>query len=92
MPDLETFFVVIYTIVDDIYKRALAPLIGNRNGPEPDFIDSEVTTLSVMAELLGVDSERSFIGFVRKNFWYLFPNLLLSLENFSLIFSRTVGR
>lgn len=75
MLDLETIFVAVYTIVDDIYKEVLAPLIGNRNGPEPDFSDSEVITLSLVAEFLGIDSERSFIGFVRKNFPYLFPNL-----------------
>jgi len=28
MLDLETFFVAVYTVVDDIYKEVVAPLIG----------------------------------------------------------------
>lgn len=40
MPDLETLFIAVYTIVDNIYKETLVPLIGNRNGPEPDLDDS----------------------------------------------------
>ena len=75
MLDLETFFIAVYTVVDDIYKEAVAPLIGNRNGPEPRFSDSELITLSLVAEFLGIDSERAFLSFVRKNFSYLFPDL-----------------
>jgi len=73
MLDLETFFIAVYTVVDDIYKEAAFPLIGNRNGPEPHFSDSEVITLSLVAEFLGIDSERAFLSFIRKNFSYLFP-------------------
>jgi len=34
---LELLLVAIYTIVDDIYKETLIPIIESRNGPEPDF-------------------------------------------------------
>ncbi len=61
--------------MDDIYKETLASLTGKRNGPEPNFSDSELITLSLVAEFLGMDSERAFLGFVRKNFLYLFPDL-----------------
>jgi len=44
MLGLETFFVAVYTVVDDIYKEVAFPFIGNRNGPELRFSDSEVIT------------------------------------------------
>lgn len=76
---LEDLFIVVYVIVDDLYKKTVPKNIqdrGKKNNAEPLLSDSEVITISLVGELLGIDSEKAWLGFVRKNLVYLFPNLL----------------
>lgn len=76
---LEDLFVAVYVIVDDLYKKIVPKDIqdrGKKNNAEPILSDSEVITIGLVGELLGIDSERAWLGFVKKNCSYLFPNLL----------------
>ena len=36
---------------------------------------SEIITLSICSELIGIDSENAWYSFVKRNYWHLFPNL-----------------
>lgn len=77
MKDLETLFTTVYVLVDDQYKRILKEYPRLRtSGPEPEFSDSEVITLALMAELTGNDSENAWIPYVTKNYRYLFPQII----------------
>ena len=49
---------------------------GQRNGCPPTLSDSEVITIALLGELLGMDSEKAWYGFVRKNCRALFPQFL----------------
>lgn len=37
--------------------------------------DSEIITLSICSELIGIDSEKAWYSFVKRNYRHLFPNL-----------------
>ena len=37
--------------------------------------DSEIMTISICGELIGIDSENSWYSFVKRNYHHLFPNL-----------------
>lgn len=77
MKDLETLFTIIYVLVDDQYKMITKEYHRLRaSGPEPEFSDSEVITLALMAELTGNDSENAWIPYVTKNYKYLFPQII----------------
>lgn len=76
---LDMLFTIVYTLVDDLYQQAVPASIrhrGQRNGCPPTLSDSEVITIALVGELLGMDSEKAWYGLVRKNYRALFPQLL----------------
>lgn len=74
---LEDVFLVVFCYVDDLYHELVPEAIRRRSQYERiECSDSEVITLSIMQEALSMDSEESFLRFVRKNYLHLFPRLL----------------
>jgi len=77
MNDIETMFTAVYTLVDDQCKGIVNSYSQLRaSGPEPEFSDSEVITLALMAELTKNDSENAWIPYVTKNHRHLFPKII----------------
>jgi len=64
----------VYVLVDEQYQRVAAPY-DRRPGPRPAFTDSEVITLTLVAELLGLDEETAFLAYVGRHHRALFPLL-----------------
>jgi hypothetical protein len=73
---LDTFLSVLYAIVDDLYQIGCVPLLLPKPGPQPELSDSEVLTLTLAQQLLGFETERSFLSFAVGNLRHLFPRLL----------------
>lgn len=65
---------VAYVLVDDLY-RLLAPPPDRRPGPRAAFSDSEVITLTLVAELVGMDEETRFLAYLERQYRALFPRL-----------------
>lgn len=63
-----------YVIVDELYHALAAPH-DRRPGPRSQFSDSEVITLTLVAELLGLDEESAFLRYLARNHPTLFPRL-----------------
>ena len=63
-----------YVVVDDLYRAQVAPL-DRRPGPAAGCTDSEVITLTLVAELVGLDEEVAFLAYLRRNHPTLFPRL-----------------
>src|SRR5919199_5750600 len=61
-------------IVDELYQLVVAPH-DHRPGYRSDFSDSEVLTLTLVAELIGMDEEKAFLAYVQRNHRALFPRL-----------------
>lgn len=73
---IEDMFLLVFCFIDDLYNEHVPALIRRRSQYERiECSDSEVLTLSVMQEALSMDSEESFLRFVRKNYLPLFPLL-----------------
>ncbi len=64
----------VYVIVDELYQAVAAPH-DHRPGPAAELSASEVITLSLVAELVGMDKESRFLAYVRRNHLALFPRL-----------------
>jgi hypothetical protein len=64
----------VYVLVDDLYRAVVAPH-DHRPGPRSAFTDSEVITLTLVAELIGLDEETRLLAYVRRNHRALFPLL-----------------
>lgn len=64
----------IYVLVDELYQVLAAPY-DHRPGPRAAFSDSEVITLTLVAELLGLDEEVAFLAYLNRHHRALFPHL-----------------
>src|SRR2546421_2971914 len=73
--DLDTLIVRVFCLVDD----ALATLLDGRRlrqrGPQPLLSDSEVLTMEVVGEYLGLDQERRMFDYFRRHYSHFFPKL-----------------
>ncbi|MCR2046210.1 IS982 family transposase [Acetatifactor muris] len=72
----EDFILTVYVIVDELYRRYAPPEVTQRrNVLDARLTDSEIITISLCAELAGIDSENAWYSFVKRNYRHLFPNL-----------------
>lgn len=70
--DLSTFVTTVFCIVDD-WLKARQPL--RRRGPEPTLADSEVLSIEVVGEFLGIDTDKGLYEHFRRHHAELFPAL-----------------
>lgn len=72
----EDFILTTFVIIDDLYKK-FAPyqVAHRRNISIAKLSDSEIMTISICGELIGIDSENAWYSFVKRNYHHLFPNL-----------------
>ena len=74
---LEDLFLTVFCLIDDLYQELVPEALRYRSQHRRiEMSDSEVITLSIMQEALSMDSEESFLRFVRRNYLHLFPVLL----------------
>ena len=64
--DLGTFLVALYTIVDDVYQRQVAPQVPRAPGKRPTGSDREVLTLTLCAQWLP-RSERALVRYAQEH-------------------------
>jgi transposase len=72
--DVEEMCTVLYWLVDECYQP-LAQAYDHRPGPPPACSDSELITLSLLAELWSMDEEVAFLAYMRRHWRALFPVL-----------------
>lgn len=74
--DFKDLVTIVYVIIDDIYQEVTPTHIMNRRNISDSILsDSEIITISIVGELLTIDSEKAWHGFCKKNFNDLFPKL-----------------
>ena len=72
----EDFILLVYVIIDDLYQQFAPSVVSQRrNVTTAKMSDSEIITLSICSELIGIDSENAWYSFVKRNYRHLFPNL-----------------
>ena len=73
--DLDTFIVETFCRIDDALKeRSRARPLRSR-GPAPVLADSEVLTLEVVGEFLGLDRDTAIYAYFRRHYGAFFPAL-----------------
>lgn len=71
--DLSTLIVTVFCLIDDRlvdFGRLRA------RGPTPTLFDSEVLTIEVVGEFLGLDEDTRLFAYFRRHYAHFFPNLL----------------
>lgn len=72
----EDLILVIFVLVDDLYKKVVPESVKNRpNIHKAMLSDSEIITIALCGEIMGIDSENAWYSFVKKNYKHLFPQM-----------------
>jgi IS5 family transposase len=72
----EDFILIVFVLIDDLYAEQSPNLIKNRRNIDcAKLSDTETITISICGELIGVDSEKAWFSFVKKNYSHFFPKL-----------------
>jgi hypothetical protein len=74
--DLDAFLVLVYCLVDELYRSKYAALKPRRRGHKPELSDSEVLTLAILCQWQRSRSENRFVGYVLKHWQGYFPRML----------------
>jgi hypothetical protein len=70
--DLSTFIIAVFCLIDD-HIADLGRL--RARGPAPTLFDSEVLTIEVIGEFLGLDEDTELFAYFRRHYAHFFPNL-----------------
>jgi Transposase DDE domain len=70
--DITTFMITVYCFIDDWLKEQQV----RQRGPQPTLSDSEVLTMEVVGEFLGMDEESRLYQYFRWHWSDWFPRLL----------------
>ena len=74
--NLKEVMTIIFVIVDDLYKEVTPTSIRERkNKARAKMSDSEIMTIALTGELMGIDSETAWYNFTKKNYSDLFPSM-----------------
>lgn len=74
--DFGDLMIVVFVLVDDWYKRSIAPQQKARPGAKAEFSDSEMLTLALLMDYVPFPGETQFLGFIAANYGSWFPCLL----------------
>src|SRR5436190_21884458 len=80
--DWGDIFLVWFVMVDDTYQALYHDVPLRQSGPAPRFADSEVITLSLIADTYFHGNEELMVSFVRQHYREFFPQVL-SLSRFN---------
>jgi Transposase DDE domain len=72
---LEDFITEVFCLVDDELKILLPCLPQRSRGPRPRLSDSEVITLEIVGEHLGIDTDKGIWEYFTRHYKKLFPRL-----------------
>ena len=74
--NLTDLFTNIFVIIDDIYNDIIPITVSNRrNIKDSKLSDSEIITISIVGELLTIDSEKAFFSLLKREYKNLFPKI-----------------
>jgi Transposase DDE domain len=68
--DLSTFIVAVFDTCEDFFKER-GPI--RQRGPAPKLSDSEVVTMEIVGEFLGIDTEKGIYTYFGRHYPHYFP-------------------
>ncbi len=73
--DLETFITEVFCSTDDFVQAFCRAHKLRQRGPAPRLADSEVLTIEILGEFLGLDTDQGLFTHFRRHFSHFFPGL-----------------
>ena len=72
--DSDSLVIAVFCLVDDALP-CITPGRLRRRGPRPALCDSEVLTVEVVGEYLGLDRDTEVFSYFRRHYAHFFPKL-----------------
>lgn len=73
--DLDDFIIAVFCLVDETIPQASGGRRLRQRGSQPVLADSEVVTMEVVGEYLGLEQDSTLFAFFRRHYAYCFPAL-----------------
>lgn len=73
--DLDDFIIAVFCLVDEAMPRLLDGRRLRQRGPQPRVADSEVVTMEVVGEYLGLAQDCALFAYFRQHYPHFFPAL-----------------
>jgi hypothetical protein len=73
--DLDTFIIAVFCRIDEAVPRVLNGQRLRQRGPCPRLMDSEVLTMEVVGEYLGLEQDSALFAYFRRHYAHFFPAL-----------------
>lgn len=73
--DLDSFIITAFCLLDDALRDGARHARLRQRGPAPVLADSEVLTIEVVGEYLGLDQDQALYAFFRRHYAHFFPGL-----------------
>src|SRR5215472_13075569 len=73
--DLDTFIIAVFCRIDEAVPRVLNGQHLRQRGPCPRLADSEVLTMEVVGEYLGLEQDSALFAHFRRHYAHFFPAL-----------------
>lgn len=74
--DLDSLIIAVFCLVDDCLRQSFAQSRLRQRGPHPVLSDSEVLTIEIIGEYLGLDCDTQLVNYFRRHYGHFFPALL----------------
>src|SRR3954454_24351494 len=71
--DLEALIIVVFCVADALVRDLCRERRLRQRGPAPVLADSEVLTVEIVGESLGLDTDQGLHAYFRRHFGHLFP-------------------
>lgn len=71
--DLDDFIITIFCWIDEAIPRVLDGQRLRQRGPMPLLCDSEVMTMEIVGEYLGLEQEKALFAYFRRHYAHFFP-------------------
>jgi hypothetical protein len=73
--DLDTFIIAVFCVLDEAIPRVTSGQRLRERGPAPTLADSEVLTMEVVGEYLGLVQDSAVFAYFRQHYAHFFPAL-----------------
>ena len=73
--DLDDFIITVFCLIDETIPAVLDGQRLRERGPAPMLWDSEVVTMEIVGEYLGLEQEQALFAYFRQHYAHFFPAL-----------------
>jgi len=73
--DLDDFIIAVFCLVDEAIPTVLGGQRLRQRGSQPKLRDSEVITMEVVGEYLGLEQDTALFAYFRRHYAHFFPSL-----------------